>query len=119
LAADHEFRFDRPFEEHRIPVEPGVELSALRFPAAGADSGADSGADADAGTGAAAEPSRPAVLYLHGNAGHLQDWGWHADLYVEAGHDFVVIDYRGYGKSGGRIENEEQLHADVRRVWAW
>lgn len=99
LSSGHDFRFDRPFEEHWIEVEPGVELNALLFPAPGSDN--------------------PVVLYLHGNAGHLQDWGWHADLYVEAGYDFLVIDYRGYGKSAGRVESETQLHADIDRVWEW
>ena len=110
LATDHDFRFDRPFEEHWIEAEPGVELNALLFPAAPAQ-----------GSKSLDDPpgDNRVVLYLHGNAGHLQDWGWHADLYVEAGHDFLVIDYRGYGKSGGRVESEAQLHADVDRVWEW
>ena len=29
-----------------------------------------------------------------------------------------MLDYRGYGKSSGRIESEAQLHADVRAAWA-
>ena len=29
-----------------------------------------------------------------------------------------MIDYRGYGKSTGRIESEAQLRADVRAAWA-
>lgn len=114
LATGHDFRFDRPFEEHWIEVEPGVELNALLFPASGASRGAQRPDPADATL-----TGNPVVLYLHGNAGHLQDWGWHADLYVEAGQDFLVIDYRGYGKSDGRIESEAQLHADIDRVWAW
>lgn len=101
LPSDHAYSFDRRFEVHRIEVEPGVELTALLFPAAGGS------------------PAREAVLYLHGNAGSLQDWGWHADLYVDAGHDFVVVDYRGYGTSEGEIESEAQLLADAERVWAW
>lgn len=104
LPAGHKFVFDRPFVEHRIGVEPGVELSALLFPA---DRVAQEFAD------------RRAVLYLHGNAGDLQSWGYHADLYVDAGHDFLVIDYRGYGKSDGRIRSEAQLHSDIQKVWDW
>lgn len=104
LPATHEFEFERPFEEQRIEVEPGVELNALLFPTSGAT---------------LARSDRPVVLYLHGNAGDLQSWGWHAGLYVEAGHDFLVVDYRGYGKSDGGIESEEQLHADVGKVWSW
>lgn len=115
LPAGHDYEFDRPFEALRIEVEPGVELAALRFPAT--DSSAGSAAAGDAGP--ASPAARRVVLYLHGNAGSLQDWGWHAGLYVDAGYDFVVIDYRGYGTSDGRIESEAQLHADIARVWAW
>jgi uncharacterized protein len=32
-------------------------------------------------------------------------------------YDLFIIDYRGYGKSTGRIESEVQLHADVRAAW--
>lgn len=110
LPRGHTYQFDRPFEALRVEVEPGVELAALRFPATGADAGAAARSLAD---------GRRAVLYLHGNAGHLQDWGWHAGLYADAGYDFVVIDYRGYGTSDGRIDDEAQLHADVERVWTW
>lgn len=109
LPRNHVYEFDRPFASERIEVEPSVALAALVFPAAG---------EADEGQ---AHPSegRRAVLYLHGNAGHLQDWGWHAGLYVDAGYDFVVVDYRGYGTSDGRVGSEAQLHADVERVWKW
>jgi len=104
LPEAHQFSFDRPFEEHEIEVEDGVTLNALLFRAnAGPDSSGSSNA----------------VLYLHGNAGDLQSWGYHADLYVDAGYDFLVVDYRGYGKSDSRINGEAQLHADVQRVWEW
>lgn len=57
------------------------------------------------------------VFYLHGNGGNLRDWFVNADFYRRAGFDLVMLDYRGYGKSGGRIESEAQLHADVDAVW--
>ena len=104
LPPTHRFAFNRPFEEHDIEVEQGVALNALLFRA---DRGDERSGD------------HGAVLYLHGNAGDLQSWGYHADLYVEAGHDFLVVDYRGYGKSDGRISGEAGLHADVQAVWDW
>ncbi|WP_298828194.1 alpha/beta fold hydrolase [uncultured Piscinibacter sp.] len=57
------------------------------------------------------------VFFLHGNAGNLASWFVHADFYRRANYDLVMLDYRGYGKSSGRIESEAQLHADVRAVW--
>lgn len=57
------------------------------------------------------------VFYLHGNAGNLATWFTAADFYRRANFDLVMPDYRGYGKSTGRIESEAQLQADVRAVW--
>lgn len=109
LPRDHAFEFAYPFEEHRIEVAPGVGLNALWFPPVPSGAGAP---------GEFREP-RGVVLYLHGNASDLQGWGHHADLYVEAGYDFVVVDYRGYGKSDGHIGSEAELHADIQRVMEW
>ena len=57
------------------------------------------------------------VFYLHGNGGNLATWFTLTDFYREANFDLFMIDYRGYGKSGGRIDSEAQLHADVRAAW--
>lgn len=60
---------------------------------------------------------RGVVFFLHGNAGNLQSWFTDTDVYRRAGYDLVMPDYRGYGKSTGRIDSEAQLHADVMAVW--
>jgi pimeloyl-ACP methyl ester carboxylesterase len=57
------------------------------------------------------------VFYLHGNSGNLRTWFVNADFYRQANYDLVMMDYRGFGKSSGHIENEAQLHADVQAVW--
>jgi pimeloyl-ACP methyl ester carboxylesterase len=57
------------------------------------------------------------VFFLHGNAGNLQSWFVNLDFYRRANYDLVMPDFRGYGKSSGRIESEAQLHADMRAVW--
>lgn len=57
------------------------------------------------------------VFFLHGNSGNLQSWFVNGDLYRRANVDLVMMDYRGFGKSSGRIESEAQLHADVEAVW--
>lgn len=60
---------------------------------------------------------RGVVFFLHGNSGNLRDCLVDLDAFREINFDFVAFDYRGYGKSSGRIESEEQLRADVRAVW--
>lgn len=60
---------------------------------------------------------RGVVFYLHGNSGNLRKWFVGLDAFRELNFDVVMMDYRGYGKSSGRIESEAQLRADVRAVW--
>ena len=95
LPAD--FAFDLPdVVESTIPVE-GATLSALhlRLP-----------------------HPEGVVFFLHGNAGNLASWFVNTDLYRKANFDLFMIDYRGYGKSTGRIRSEAQLRADVAAAWA-
>ena len=60
---------------------------------------------------------RGVVLFLHGNSGNLRDCLQHLDAFREANFDVVMFDYRGYGKSSGRIASEAQLRSDVLAVW--
>ena len=61
---------------------------------------------------------RGVVFFLHGNAGNLDGWFSNVDFYRRLNLDFYMLDYRGYGKSGGRIDSQAQLEADVRAAWA-
>lgn len=56
------------------------------------------------------------VYYLHGNAGSLKEWGWLFKDYTERGYDLVMIDYRTYGKSKGKL-SESNLHSDALFVY--
>lgn len=62
--------------------------------------------------------ARGLVFYLHGNAGNLASWFVNAEFYRRAGYDLFMLDYRGYGRSGGQIGSEAQLMDDVRAAWA-
>lgn len=52
------------------------------------------------------------ILYFHGNAGSLRDWGTVAADFCALGYDILVMDYRGYGKSKGKL-SEMALFADA------
>ena len=95
LAADHVFALGDDVHELQVTV-PGARLSALhlRLPA-----------------------PRGVVFFLHGNGGNLANWFVNVDSYRKANFDLFMIDYRGYGKSTGRIESEAQLRADVRAAY--
>ncbi|WP_245863534.1 alpha/beta hydrolase [Candidatus Viridilinea mediisalina] len=91
------YDFGIPVEEVWIPVD-GARLHALWF--------------------RVPEP-RGAILYLHGNGGSLRGWGSVAPDLVAYGYDLLILDYRGYGQSSGRISSEAQLHADMAAAYAW
>ncbi|WP_394416515.1 alpha/beta hydrolase [Roseateles sp. BYS78W] len=96
LPADHVFHFGNDVHEVSVARPDGARLDALhlRLPA-----------------------PRGIVFYLHGNAGDLQSWFGNVDVYRRAGYDLFMLDYRGYGKSTGRIASEAQLREDVRAAW--
>ncbi len=96
LPAGH--RFDQAADVHERFIDvDGARLSALhlQLPA-----------------------PRAVVFYLHGNAGNLDSWFVNADFWRQANVDLFMIDYRGYGKSSGRITSQAQLESDVRAAWA-
>jgi uncharacterized protein len=58
------------------------------------------------------------VFFLHGNAGNNHSWAGDLDFYRKMNFDAAMLDYRGYGRSGGHIQSEEQLRSDVASVWS-
>ncbi len=96
LPPEHRFKLGADVHETWIDV-PGARLHALhlRLP----------------------QP-RGLVFYLHGNAGNLDSWFVNADFYRALNVDLFMLDYRGYGKSSGRISSEAALMADVQAAWA-
>jgi len=58
-----------------------------------------------------------ALLYFHGNGGNASHRLDRAKILVEQlGLDVVLVDYRGYGKSTGRPD-EQGLYADGEAIW--
>lgn len=92
LAKNYLFRFPGRFEEHWITAADGTRLHGLLFPA---------------------DSSKGLIFYLHGNGGALDSWGDVATTYTRLGYDVFLLDYRGYGKSEGRISSQQQLLADA------
>jgi alpha-beta hydrolase superfamily lysophospholipase len=96
LAADFKFTFTGNYSEHNITASDSTVLSGLLFKA---------------------DSSKGVILYLHGNGGALNTWGEIADVYTSLGYDLFILDYRGYGKSGGKITNEKDLFDDVQAAY--
>jgi len=58
------------------------------------------------------------TLFLHGNAGNVTHRGAHILEVTAAGSSILVIDYEGYGKSGGR-PSETALYRDAETAYAY
>ncbi len=56
------------------------------------------------------------ILYFHGNAGDLSGWQYVAEDFTDYGYNVLIIDYRGYGKSTGKI-SEEGFYRDAEAAW--
>jgi len=96
LSKEYRFVFRQAFEEINIEMEDGDILNALLFKA---------------------DSSKGLIFYLHGNAGSIRSWGEVAETYTDMNYDLFMPDYRGYGKSDGRIRNESQLYNDIKTVY--
>jgi esterase/lipase len=96
LPQDYTFNFNSHFEEKWIETTDGHRINALLFKT---------------------EHSKGLILYLHGNAGSLESWGQIAPFYNSIGYDIFIPDYRGYGKSTGKIFSQKQLFEDVDRLY--
>lgn len=96
LKKEFTFDFKRSFEEIYIPVEGGIKLHALLFKA---------------------DSSNGIIVYNHGNSGSVRGYGDFAEIYNPLGYDFLVYDYRGYGKSGGEIESQDKFYSDAQEVY--
>lgn len=97
LAADFRFEFPQKFSEVSLPVD-GATLSALHF---------------------TTNDPKGVVLFFHGNAGSLRRWGDVAESFTLRGYDLFIFDYRGYGKSSGKIASEQQLIDDAEQVYQY
>lgn len=61
--------------------------------------------------------ARGVVIYFHGNVGDNNRGRYQARQVLEQPYDVVLVDYRGFGKSGGTVESDAQLLADVQAVY--
>jgi len=93
LAADYRFGVG---EEVNVAVGEGISLNCLWV---------------------REQPSKGVILYLHGNRGSNRRCLRQARGMMGNGYDLFMPDYRGYGKSQGRISSEAQLLADAQAVY--
>lgn len=69
-----------------------------------------------------ADRSRATLLFFHGNGEIAADYDDLAPFFTRMGLNFFAVDYRGYGRSGGRptvAAMMQDAHAVLDFVWKW
>ncbi len=91
LEQDYQYNFKHNFKELYFDTEKDATINALHFKS---------------------QNSKGVILYFHGNAGDLSRWGIIAEYFVEKNYDVLIMDYRTYGKSTGKL-SEDALYKDA------
>lgn len=91
LEQDYQYQFNYNFEELFLKTDDNATINALHFKI---------------------ENPKGVILYFHGNAGDLSRWGNIAEYFVAMDYDVMVIDYRTYGKSTGKL-SEQAIYDDA------
>ncbi len=94
LPQEYQYSFSANFEEVFLETDDGARLNALHFHV---------------------KNPKGLILYFHGNAGDLSRWGEIALFFVDKGYDVLIMDYRTYGKSTGKL-GEKPLYQDA-QLW--
>ena len=80
LSKDYQFQFENRFEEVNIIANDGAVLNGVHFKL---------------------ENPKGVILYFHGNAEDISRWGIIVQPFLNYNYEVLVVEYRGYGKSGG------------------
>ena len=96
LEKSYQFSFDQDFEEINFKMKDGINLNGIIFKS---------------------KQSKGLIFYLHGNAGSIDVWGKVAKTYTDLNYDVFILDYRGYGKSEGRISEQKETFQDIQTVY--
>lgn len=91
------YKYPFPFTEVDFDMEDGGIVNALHF---------------------RVPNSKGVVFYIKGNSRSIKGWGKFAKDFVGKGYDFLILDFRGFGKSRGR-RTEEILFSDLQQVYKW
>lgn len=96
LDKDYKFDFNQKFEEINVKTQDDLFLNGLLFKS---------------------DSMKGLIFYLHGNAGSIKSWGKVAKTYTDLKYDVFMLDYRGYGKSEGKISSQDQLFHDMQSAY--
>lgn len=90
-------RINLPYEDVHLETSDGVRLHGWYIPA---------------------PQARGTVLFLHGNAGNISHRLDSVLMFHRLGYSMLIIDYRGYGNSGG-TPTEQGTYRDAEAAWRY
>ncbi|WP_431159014.1 alpha/beta hydrolase [Winogradskyella poriferorum] len=91
LDENYVYELHYPHEELFLTTEEGTSINAIHFKA---------------------DKPKGVILYFHGNAGDLSRWSKITEYFAEKNYDVLVMDYRTYGKSKGKL-SEIAMYRDA------
>ncbi len=97
LPQDYRYSFRHDFEEINLKTDDGFVLNSIHFKQV---------------------KPKGLILYFHGNAGDLSRWGNITSFFADKNYDVLVMDYRTYGKSTGKL-SEDALHKDAQLFYEY
>jgi hypothetical protein len=65
------------------------------------------------------ESSLGLIFFLHGSGGNVSWYKESIPVYTGLNYDMFILDYRGYGKSGGKIKREEDVFLDAKSAYEY
>ncbi|WP_194847147.1 alpha/beta hydrolase [Candidatus Neptunochlamydia vexilliferae] len=90
LPSDYAFTFKEPFDELFLETDQDARINALHFKI---------------------DNPKGVVLYFHGRGGNLGGkWGPVVREFTSRGYDLFIMDYRGFGKSTGKLSEKGICH---------
>ena len=96
VKKDHVYRFPGQFEEKFIPMSDGINLHGVLFKA---------------------KEHKGLILWMPGGRGMIDSIGPDAHFYTEMDYDLFIINFRGFGKSEGKVKSEKQFDQDMQTVY--
>lgn len=97
LPSSFKYKYPFPFTELQFDMEDGARINGIYF---------------------TVPSSRGVVFYLKGNSRSIKGWGKFAKDFLSNGYDFLMIDYRGFGKSKGK-RSQKRLFNDTQYMYKW
>ncbi|MUH36817.1 alpha/beta hydrolase [Zobellia amurskyensis] len=91
MPLNHTYDFCQDFEEFNLTTDDGAKLNAVHIKQ---------------------DSSKGIILYFHGNSGNISHLIHVANLFSEKGYESILVDYRTYGKSTGKV-SEQALYDDA------